>query len=695
MGTVAPFRIKGGLDLDGKVQFQVFPSAPSGFMADSLSVGSLGIAQDSGQWYRKTTIGAGPDKWAALTTSMDLIGIAPTWLQPVDAVETRSLSLNAARSWMNEKGIVGGVQLPGNAVKRVLYTHTVGAPPGIFETGFYPQASVRMDPEGANPPGSHVYTLRSSLPTTAETTAGNALTFVATTNNPTDATETTCTITSNAIAVNLKNTAGASTAKMIEVIRAVEATDTNNIVYFTCPNFTAEEISSGIDTTTPMPPMALISFTGGSDGSGSADVTEWTLGTLGQGLMHFFSSDVGRWNDFSIVTTTNAMDGVGTTSLVVDEVAKTFTIHLANNGTAITATVGDVINAVSAPTFSTFYGQAYSGPLLAFDSDPAQSDADDVLITEECNETGTQGIAASWGFERVALRTVKGVTRQNHVGDTVYVADGFEKGSVYVFNDDGVWVKQGQSSTLESGFIQTFIGKSGDGSELPTYSSTDVVTQAANLETAIGQLDAATGDALAFMGKAIGEEMPLYADPVAVTQGASLNDGISQLDREVGYLLSFIGKGVGNEAPAYLTTKIVGQGTSLETAISALDDRLGLVSRESSATAVTSQVTADSILMEQELAAEWIIHAREVAHPGNVYVTRVVAAHNASIGVAATAATFNESAIIELGKPINGFEITMDVEVSGALNVRTMRLRMASAVPVDVTMNRAVLRRVA
>ncbi len=72
MGTVAPFRIKGGLDLDGKVQFQVFPSAPSGELADSLSVGSLAIAQDSGKWYRKTTIGAGPDKWATLTTSMDL-----------------------------------------------------------------------------------------------------------------------------------------------------------------------------------------------------------------------------------------------------------------------------------------------------------------------------------------------------------------------------------------------------------------------------------------------------------------------------------------------------------------------------------------------------------------------------------------------------------------------------------------------
>ncbi|MEO5347171.1 MAG: hypothetical protein H7834_12450 [Magnetococcus sp. YQC-9] len=189
--------------------------------------------------------------------------------------------------------------------------------------------------------------------------------------------------------------------------------------------------------------------------------------------------------------------------------------------------------------------------------------------------------------------------------------------------------------------------------------------------------------------------MPLYADPVALTQGASLNDGLSQLDREIGYLLAFIGKSAGNDAPAYLTTKVVGQGTSLESAISALDDRLGSLGHESHATAVTAQVTADSILMEQELAAEWIVHAREVAHPGNVYVTRVVAAHNADLGVPATQATFNESAIIELGQPIDGFAISMDVEVTGALNARTMRLRMASAVSVDVTMSRSVLRRAA
>ncbi|MBF0629308.1 MAG: hypothetical protein HQL91_13915, partial [Magnetococcales bacterium] len=151
----------------------------------------------------------------------------------------------------------------------------------------------------------------------------------------------------------------------------------------------------------------------------------------------------------------------------------------------------------------------------------------------------------------------------------------------------------------------------------------------------------------------------------------------------------------GNEAPAYTTTKVVGQGTSLETAVSALDDLLGAAKKEEKVANVTTQVVADSILMEQELAAEWIIHVREVANPGNVYVSRVLAAHNADVGVAATEADFTESAILELGNPIDGFSIEMDVETSGALNVRTMRLLMTSTDAVDVTMTREVLRRVA
>ncbi|MEO5330538.1 MAG: hypothetical protein H7839_00830 [Magnetococcus sp. YQC-5] len=147
MGIPVPFRIKGGLNLDGKVQFQVFPSAPSGAMADSLSVGSMCITQDTGQWYRKTTIGAGPDKWAALLTSMDTIGIAPNWLMPVNDALIATMTKAAAKT--------AALAMP-NLPIRVLCSNLSDASKSIYDAGFYPQASVLLDPTVSNPPGSHV-----------------------------------------------------------------------------------------------------------------------------------------------------------------------------------------------------------------------------------------------------------------------------------------------------------------------------------------------------------------------------------------------------------------------------------------------------------------------------------------------------------------------------------------------------------
>ncbi|MEO5330539.1 MAG: hypothetical protein H7839_00835 [Magnetococcus sp. YQC-5] len=289
------------------------------------------------------------------------------------------------------------------------------------------------------------YELRSSLPVTADTSAGNAMSLVLSTNNPTDATETTCAIIGSVVAVNLKNASGVPDATVYDVIKAIEAVDTNNTVHMHCDDFTAEQIAAGYDTITPIPlPLAQTSFTGGS--------------------------------------------------------------------------------------------------------------------------------ATRTGFEKVPVRTIQDVTNQDFPGDTVYVQAGAEKGAVYCYNMDHVWVKQGASNALETGFLQTFTGKSGDGAELPTYSSHEIVTQSANLETAIGQLDAAEQDTRDFIGMGVGEELPLYATTNVVTQNANLNDAISQIDLEAGYLFAFMGKAKGNELPVYASTKVISQNGNLETAISQLDD---------------------------------------------------------------------------------------------------------------------------
>ncbi|MBF0631116.1 MAG: hypothetical protein HQL89_09050 [Magnetococcales bacterium] len=198
-------------------------------------------------------------------------------------------------------------------------------------------------------------------------------------------------------------------------------------------------------------------------------------------------------------------------------------------------------------------------------------------------------------------------------GDTIYVERGQDWGSLWIYNDEGEWVKQGAADATEAGFISAFVGKTAVGNTMPSYSSTKVVTG----------------------------------------------------------------------------------GTNLVTAISALDARLGDNLKESKSAAVTAATTVDSVIMEQNLAVNWMVHVCEVANPQNVYTVNIFAAHDANTGLAATHADYNEAGILQFGNNIDGLDISVDVETSGALSARAMRLRIASTDAVDVTVQKNPLRRVA
>ncbi|MBF0148269.1 MAG: hypothetical protein HQL85_19095, partial [Magnetococcales bacterium] len=73
----------------------------------------------------------------------------------------------------------------------------------------------------------------------------------------------------------------------------------------------------------------------------------------------------------------------------------------------------------------------------------------------------------------------------------------------------------------------------------------------------------------------------------------------------------------------------------------------------------------------------------------------IFAAHDANTGLAATHADYNEAGILQFGNNIDGLDISVDVETSGALSARAMRLRIASTDAVDVTVQKNPLRRVA
>ena len=114
---------------------------------------------------------------------------------------------------------------------------------------------------------------------------------------------------------------------------------------------------------------------------------------------------------------------------------------------------------------------------------------------------------------------------------SLYLRDttGVDGGELWLkFGDDDIdWAlaaSETGGSSAEDGFIRTFIGKSGAGAETPTYSSTNVVSSATSLETAIGALDAEIGVDIT----------PLTRTVAQLVNTESIKANIDDLDTSIG-----------------------------------------------------------------------------------------------------------------------------------------------------------------
>jgi hypothetical protein len=286
-------------------------------------------------------------------------------------------------------------------------------------------------------------------------------------------------------------------------------------------------------------------------------------------------------------------------------------------------------------------------------------------------------------------------------GDTVYVNGGTNAGKTYQYNGtDWVWINSADAT--EDGYIRTFIGKSGPGSETPSYSSTNIVANSDSLETAIGKLDAEDGYQNAFIGKTlIGNNLPSYSannfinnndslltaiDKLDTEFGSNVSNGtvilasnkvnanITALDSEVGSIISYLGKVVGDSTPNYTSTTYVTDETAVNVAISDLDASLTNISKKITVGGITSITTIDTVPSQ---LAEWDIRVVETADPTKVYAAKVFATHN-GVNV-----DFTKFAILKLGPNISGLNVTVDL-----LGGTDLRLRVQSTTSVDVVARR-------
>jgi hypothetical protein len=247
----------------------------------------------------------------------------------------------------------------------------------------------------------------------------------------------------------------------------------------------------------------------------------------------------------------------------------------------------------------------------------------------------------------------------------------------------------------EEGFIRAFIGKSAAGNVLPTYSTTNYVSNGDNIETAIGKLDARAKT----NADNIGQEITDRSTAVGNVQ-TELND------TQTGAGLNANGTYTANGVANYIST-----ATSLKAADNLLDGQLktvsddvsGLVSSmstaqallararaETSSVAVTSVVTLDSVVVDSMEVAKWIVYCQGngAGNAGNKSVVEILATHDGHAAADATDTDFNVYAKLRMGN-INGLNFNVDVTGAGAAQV--MRLRISSTMSVDVKAIREVI----
>jgi len=247
-------------------------------------------------------------------------------------------------------------------------------------------------------------------------------------------------------------------------------------------------------------------------------------------------------------------------------------------------------------------------------------------------------------------------TNQESSGDAVLVMGGTNSNQKWVYDGTNWYMYDSGSDSVELGYIRDYIGKTGPGAEAPTYSSTNIITQTDNLETAIGDLDAAIGD-------------HVYTNDNVVTDGETTTASIDALDTALG-----------NQT--YTNDNVVTDGETTTASIDALDTAIGNITSQTNTffannVVAVAGVTMDTLALSDATEAKWIIQIRETGTPANRRSLEVHAMNDGS-----TLVDHTEYAELELGSDIAGLDI--DVTISGT----DMLLRVTATNNIDYVVRR-------
>ena len=243
-------------------------------------------------------------------------------------------------------------------------------------------------------------------------------------------------------------------------------------------------------------------------------------------------------------------------------------------------------------------------------------------------------------------------TNNESTGDTVFVTSGTHAGHVYSYNASSNWVQIDQSSAgTEVTNVSNFVGKASVGTGLPSYSTTNAVTNNTDLRTAIGALDGTLGDgdvtnttghvltsdlswnaggtlsitgALEAINTGIGDRQ--YATNHYIADGETLSASLGKLDAAVNTIASGTGVGGGtitNKTNFFILTDdltLNGGSLTLTDAVDNLNTQIG------------SRAYTDSLVLTDGQAITASLEALNIAIGSRDYTTGNVLTDNEAVG---------------------------------------------------------------
>ena len=261
-------------------------------------------------------------------------------------------------------------------------------------------------------------------------------------------------------------------------------------------------------------------------------------------------------------------------------------------------------------------------------------------------------------------------TNQESDGDALLVQAGSNAETQWVF-DGTNWVQFGGSaSQSELADIRDYIGKTGPGAEMPTYSSTNVVAQGSNLETAIGALDEIHGNGAITNDTTdnVGTHWSISDDLISGAGTLTVTDVLNQLNNAIG------NRDYSNNSQTGLV-----DGESLATSIEKLNSGLTGVITQTDTFAysnVSGTSTVDTIPIADATEAKWLIQVRSHGTPANRKAMEVHAINDGSAAV-----DFTNYAVIKVGAALN---FSVSVVISGT----DMLLKVTAGTAVDIVVKR-------